>query len=334
MDKKWLIRRGILFVVSLGGIAIAATIPVDPHKIMSKTTNMISPPPANPFSSAIAGAAITEAYGEDIRIGAAVPGLIEDVWVKVWDKVEAGQPLFTIDTREIRAKIEVDKQEVSVRKRRVELLEIQYQRFLSVTDPRAISEENVSTKLSELNVARAELERAVSQLEADEIELERHIVRAPQAGRVLRTTIHKGEFFGDKPGGGGPLPSGTAVINVPFEIVLGNTEYIQIRMDVDEQSASRVRPHKYAIGYPRGVLKRPFELEFVRIEPFIIPKKSLTGESDERIDTRVLQIIYRLRPPDDFPVYFGQQFDVFIEADPVPEYHPEEATTAPKEGAA
>jgi len=322
VDKKWLIRRGIVLVISLGGIAIAATIPIDPHKIVSKTTNMISPPPINPFSAAIAGSAITEAYGEDIRIGAAIPGLIEETWVKVWDKVEKDQPLFIIDTRAIRAKIEVDKQEISVRKRRVELLEIQYQRFLSVTDPRAISEESISTKLSELNVARSELERAVAQLEADEVELDRHIVRAPQAGRVLRTTIHKGEFFGDKPGGGGPLPTGTAVINVPFEIILGNTDYIQIRMDVDEQSASRVHPNRKAIGYPRGVLKRPFELEFVRIEPFIIPKKSLTGESDERIDTRVLQIIYRLRPPDDFPIYFGQQFDVFIEADPVPEYHP------------
>jgi hypothetical protein len=44
----------------------------------------------------------------------------------------------------------------------------------------------------------------------------------------------------------------------------------------------------------------------------VVPKKSLTGENTERVDTRVLQIIYRFdRPP--FPVYAGQQVDVFIE---------------------
>jgi hypothetical protein len=53
-------------------------------------------------------------------------------------------------------------------------------------------------------------------------------------------------------------------------------------------------------------------LTFVRIEPYVVPKKSLTGENTERVDTRVLQIIYRFdRPP--FPVYAGQQVDVFIE---------------------
>lgn len=322
MDKKWLTRRGVLFLISLGGIAIAATIPADPNKIISKTTNMISAPPINPFPCAIAGSAITEAYGDDVRIGVAMPGLIEDVWVHVWDKVKTGQPLFSVDTREVRAKIEVDKQDITVKKREIELLEIQYQRFLSVSDQRAISEESISTKLSELNVARSELDRAIAQLEADEVELERRIIRAPRDGRILRNTIHKGEFFGGNTGGGGPITASTTVLNTPFEIILGNTDYIQVRMDVDEQSASRVQTNRKAVGYPRGVLKRAFDLEFVRVEPFIIPKKSLTGESDERIDTRVLQVIYRFRPPDDFPIYFGQQFDVYVEADPVPQYNP------------
>jgi hypothetical protein len=50
----------------------------------------------------------------------------------------------------------------------------------------------------------------------------------------------------------------------------------------------------------------------VRIEPYILPKKSLSGESTERVDTRVLQIIFRFQNPD-FPVYVGQQMDVFIQ---------------------
>ena len=58
-------------------------------------------------------------------------------------------------------------------------------------------------------------------------------------------------------------------------------------------------------------------LRFVRIEPFVIPKRSLTGDSAERVDTRVLQIIFELDRPE-VPLYVGQQVDVFIERAPTP----------------
>jgi hypothetical protein len=51
----------------------------------------------------------------------------------------------------------------------------------------------------------------------------------------------------------------------------------------------------------------------VRFEPYVIPKKSLTGSPSERTDTRVLQAIYRLAP-EAMPVYVGQQVDVFIDS--------------------
>jgi len=53
----------------------------------------------------------------------------------------------------------------------------------------------------------------------------------------------------------------------------------------------------------------------VRVEPYILPKKSLTGESTERVDTRVLQVIYTFAMPKT-PVYVGQQMDVFIDGAP------------------
>ena len=52
-------------------------------------------------------------------------------------------------------------------------------------------------------------------------------------------------------------------------------------------------------------------LRFVRVEPYVIPKRSLTGDSLERVDTRVLQVIYEFDRPA-FPIYVGQQVDVFI----------------------
>jgi hypothetical protein len=63
----------------------------------------------------------------------------------------------------------------------------------------------------------------------------------------------------------------------------------------------------------RGAASQEIPLRFVRVEPYVIPKKSLTGDNTERVDTRVLQVIYALEPTAQ-PVYVGQQVDVFIEA--------------------
>ena len=62
----------------------------------------------------------------------------------------------------------------------------------------------------------------------------------------------------------------------------------------------------------RGEPSQQFALRFVRVEPYVIPKKSLTGDNTERVDTRVLQLIYALEPGGR-RVYVGQQLDVYIE---------------------
>jgi hypothetical protein len=45
----------------------------------------------------------------------------------------------------------------------------------------------------------------------------------------------------------------------------------------------------------------------------VLPKKTLSGENAERIDTRVLQVIYVFEDPN-VPVAPGQLLDVFIES--------------------
>jgi hypothetical protein len=46
----------------------------------------------------------------------------------------------------------------------------------------------------------------------------------------------------------------------------------------------------------------------------VIPKRSLTGESTERVDTRVLQLIYAFDRAS-MPIFVGQQMDVYIQSD-------------------
>jgi len=67
-----------------------------------------------------------------------------------------------------------------------------------------------------------------------------------------------------------------------------------------------------AFGTLRGNRNIGTPLTFVRIEPLVVPKQSLTGDSAERVDTRVLQVIFSFERGN-LPIYVGQQMDVFID---------------------
>ena len=94
-----------------------------------------------------------------------------------------------------------------------------------------------------------------------------------------------------------------------------------MRVDIDEFEIDRFDPAFAARAVPRGSAGTEYTLAFVRVEPFVVPKKSLTGDNSERVDTRVLQVIYDCAPERDGPpgsgkrLFVGQQVDVFIEAD-------------------
>jgi HlyD family secretion protein len=71
-----------------------------------------------------------------------------------------------------------------------------------------------------------------------------------------------------------------------------------------------------ALAFVRGNPDLNAPLQFARFEPYVVPKISLTGQSAERTDMRVLQVIYSFDPAV-LPIYVGQQVDVFIEAPPI-----------------
>ena len=85
---------------------------------------------------------------------------------------------------------------------------------------------------------------------------------------------------------------------------------VLVSIDLQDQ-AGVVTAEIDDVGFNRDLST---DLMFVRVEPYVIPKKSLTGESTERVDTRVLQVIYAL-DPSFRTLYVGQQVDVFIAAE-------------------
>ncbi len=96
-------------------------------------------------------------------------------------------------------------------------------------------------------------------------------------------------------------------------MVLGETNPLHVRIDIDENEFDRVALGSPAIVSPRGNAGRRIRAGFVRAEPLVTPKRSLTNSSTERVDVRVLQLIYAL-PQEARGFFVGQQVDAYIPA--------------------
>ncbi len=137
-------------------------------------------------------------------------------------------------------------------------------------------------------------------MQTAEQELAQLRVTAPFAGKVLQVNVRVGEY------------AATGQQQTPA-IVLGDATMLHVRADIDEMDVWRLRPEAKAQAFVRGNPQLGAPLQFVAIEPLMIPKRSLSGSSREQVDTRVLQVLYALDPKA-LPVQIGQLVDVSIEA--------------------
>ena len=306
-------KRALLPVLGILA-ALWATYSVARTQPRRNATNPPSPPPVSDYARTVAAVGLVEAESENIAIGTPLAGVVSRILVSVGQSVKAGDPLFELDTRQLRADLAVRRSRLAVARSNIKVARAHLddvQRSLDfaegLSDKRAISAEETTRRRSAVETARARLEEAGTQASAAEAEvrsveteIERSTVRAPLDAKVLQVKLHVGEY------------APAAVTATPL-ILLGGSQSLNVRVDVDEHEAWRVRPGAAATAHLRGEARLKTPLVFVRFEPFVVPKKSLTGDSTERVDTRVLQVIYRIDRQDG-PLFVGQQMDVFIDA--------------------
>ncbi len=309
-----LLRYGSLLLALGGVVAIILVSQSQAEKQMAPPGDPPIMPPQKPYAESVAATGILEALSENVAIGVPLPGLVTEVLVKVNDAIKKDQPLLKLDDRDLRAEQlslqaqqEISRAQIGVSQAQLAKLESQLARLTSVTDSRAVSRDDLDNRKLDVAVSQAQLAAAKAQLVAAETSLqrtalliERLTVRAPRDGTIIQVNIRAGEYAATSP----KTPA----------MILGDTDKLQIRADIDEQNATRIRAGQPAYGYLKGDPTVTFPLEFIRVEPYVIPKISLTGSSTERVDTRVLQVIYSLTRPLEPPLYVGQQVDVFIEA--------------------
>ena len=312
-------------LLAIAGFAFAAYTVVRSNQPMPIAIP-VTEPASTPFKAFIAGAGIIEAQSQNIAIGTPLPGIVKTVTVKVGDQVKADAPLFYLDERDTRATLAIKLADLAKAKADVTIAKATYSDAKSlsdlaeaVTDRRAISAEELLRRRNAMLITQARLESAlalVQQAQASladtETTLSRLIVRAPVDGEVLQVNIRPGEF------------AQAGFLNTPL-LVLGNLDKLHVRVDIDENDAWRFDKNSKAVAFLRGNRNFKVDLILAYVEPYVVPKKSLTGDSNERVDTRVLQALYRFDRKL-LPIYVGQQMDVFIEAQ---DYSPTQDSAQP-----
>lgn len=306
-----------------------------------------------PFKSYISAVGVIEASSNNIFIGTSVNRIVDKVYVTADSKIKKGEPLFKLEdqdlqadlnTREIAYKIALAKleklqalpraddlasAEANLRKSEIDLNEAksQFERVQGLQDTRALSQQEISkrrfnyqqaeaqfdqakanlNKIQEgtwkpdLEIAKLEVLQAKANIERIQADIERTVIRSPIDGIVLQLKIHEGE-----------LPSNVSAKG-PL-MVVGDTEEMYLKVSVNQFEAPYFHSESPAVAFLRGNSKIEFPIKFVSLEPYLVNKQNFTNEITDKVDTRVLQVIYHITKEDQ-NIFVGQQMDVYIKAE-------------------
>lgn len=275
---------------------------------------IIFPPAISPYAHSIAGSGIIEASSQNISIGTPFNEVIAKVFVVEGDIVKAGDPLFQLDLRSFEAQLETAKANLSVAQTNFENQKKQFSFYERLKDKKSVSEQIFQqTNYSFLGAAKS-LKVSEANVKEVEVNIQRSIIKAPIDGKILQVNCHVGEIAPITPFISSQSTWLTAANGTL--ILMGSVSPLQVRIDIDEDDAWRYEPGSAATAFVRGNRNISFPLKYFRTEPYIIPKSSFTGETVERVDTRVLQVLYEFEK-NDLPVYPGQVLDIFIESQPI-----------------
>ena len=206
------------------------------------------------------------------------------------------------------------------------------------TDSKAVSKDTVDNAANAVRVAAAGVEVAQRQLEltragawsydidnqrrqydalhnaylASAAQLDRYTIKAPIDGVILSVRAAVGGYVSPQ-GSYGTYTGGFT----PVMVMGGPQDYLAVRCYVDEILVPRLPPPERlrAAMFVRGT-SFSLPLEYVRTQPYVGPKIALSNQRAERVDVRVLPVIFRFSKPAGMALYPGQLVDVYIGEEP------------------
>ncbi len=325
-----MIRKYLLPLAAIVGLGLAVFMVIQGNRSAPVVQPVVQSARA-PFTSNIFGPGIVEASTENIAIGTPVSGIVAAVYVKWGDRVKAGAPLFKVDTRDLEAQLlpvnakvkeveaqllpataKVNEAEATMAKAENRLkvgegmetgVSISVEEMANRRFDIAIDKAILASTKAQVEQIKAQIASAKAQVEQIDREIELRTIRAPISGQILQMKTRLGEY------------AQSGVLSTPL-MLLGDVASLHVRVDIDENDAWRFQPCASAVASVRGNPAITAPLKYVRTDPDVVPKMLLTGDTTQRTDTRVLQVIYSF-DPNSLPLYVGQLMDVFIEAAPI-----------------
>ncbi|HXZ96239.1 MAG TPA: biotin/lipoyl-binding protein [Burkholderiales bacterium] len=201
-------------------------------------------------------------------------------------------------------------------------------------EPKSVSKDTMDNAINAVEVAKANLQVLEKQLEltkagawkydiqnqekqynalskaymASSALLAKYTIRAPVDGVVLAIKAAVGSYISPQ----GAYGTYTGDLN-PIVVMGGTQTYLEVRCYIDEILIHRL---------PQGAAMRAkmsirgtnviIPLEYVRAQPYVSPKIELSSQRTERVDVRVLPLIFRFKKPDNVNLYPGQLVDVYL----------------------
>jgi HlyD family secretion protein len=256
-------------------------------------------PAENPYPNGIYSEGIVEsdqASGSNISIFPEVTGVVVKVLAAEGSKVKKGEPLVLLDDSVPRAQAESARASLKGAEDSLAKLEAAY-----ALDPGSITRESLDTARSAAAAARANLAAANALLS-------KYVLRATTDGVVMTMSASLTSYLSPQ-GVYDPYTQGYDPV-----ITLGTgAGELHVRCFVDEILVTRMpspKTIKAQMALRGSDVRIP--LEFVRMQPFVSPKIELSDQKEERVDVRVLPVIFRFARPEGLNIYPGELVDVYI----------------------
>lgn len=312
LKKHVSIERILIVFAILGALGGLYMVIIDRRKM--PISQPVMAPSFAPYKNYIAASGIVEAEGTNVSIGSFLSGIVDEIMVNQGDLVKKDAPLFSLDKRQAEADLAIKKAAVDLAKTACDQAQSVlkskkhlYDLVKNLANKKAISREEIITRQDNFSIAQADFKNAQAALRNAEAELFSSktnlnllTVRAPSDGQVLQVNINKAEF----------VQAQNSTSTPP--ILFGNVDKSQIRVEIDENDAWKFKPNAQAIAYLRGNTQFKIPIQYSYTEPYVVPKTQLTGFPGEKVDMRILQVVYTYDPKE-FSAYLGQQLDVYIE---------------------
>ena len=138
--------------------------------------------------------------------------------------------------------------------------------------------------------------------------LAKYAVKAPMDGVVMSIGATVGSYVSPQ----GAYDTYTQGF-VPVVVMSTAKGTLAVRCYIDEILISRIPPPDklQAQMQVRGNATK-IPLEFVRVQPYVSPKIQLSNERQEKVDLRVLPLIFRFHPPPGMQLFPGELVDVQV----------------------